>query len=88
MHTDGSGDKVDLSGVRWRKSSLSGNGANCVEVAAVDAGLLSLAKGKSSDRLVLIRDSKDPEGPVLAFTKAEWDAFSDGLVAGEFDDLS
>jgi hypothetical protein len=37
---------------RWRKSSRSGTGTNCVEV---EAGLL------------MMRDSKDPHGRVLAF---------------------
>ena len=48
----------------WRKSSYSSEqGGNCVEVAAHPA-------------LVHVRDSKDPEGPALAFTPAEWAAFT------------
>jgi hypothetical protein len=34
---------------------------------------------------VAVRDSKDPEGPILRFTAAEWAAFADGMAAGEFD---
>ena len=45
----------------WRKSSRSGGG-NCVEVAALP------------DR-VMVRDSKDPEGPRLAVSPAEWRSF-------------
>jgi hypothetical protein len=53
-----------LNGVRWRKSSYSsGNGGNCVEVAAGGAGV------------VAVRDSKDPDGPALIFTPADWSAF-------------
>jgi hypothetical protein len=33
---------------------------------------------------VLVRDSKDPEGRVLTFTPAEWEAFATGIVAGDF----
>jgi hypothetical protein len=33
----------------------------------------------------LVRDSKNPTGPVLAFTRAEWDAFQAGVRAGDFD---
>ncbi len=46
--------------------------SNCVEVAD-DAGD------------VLVRDSKNPTGPALIFTAAEWDAFVGGAKDGEFD---
>jgi hypothetical protein len=56
----------------WRKSRASvGNGA-CVEVAPF--------QGK-----IAVRDSKDPDGPVLAYTQAEWRAFLQGAKAGRFD---
>jgi Domain of unknown function (DUF397) len=35
--------------------------------------------------LYLVRDSKDPAGPSLAFTTAEWEAFTAGVKDGEFD---
>jgi hypothetical protein len=56
----------------WQRSSYSNNGT-CVEVA-------ELADGGR-----LVRDSKDPAGPVLAFTPQEWTAFVLGVKAGEFD---
>lgn len=63
---------MDLAGAVWRKSSYSGNnGGDCVEVA----GNLRV--------VVAMRDSKDPEGPVLAFSPGEWRAFVGGLKAGE-----
>jgi len=40
-----------------------------------------------SGRLILMRDSKNPDGPVLALTEAEWRAFIAGVKDGEFDDL-
>lgn len=55
----------------WRKSTFSGNG-QCVEVAR-DNGM------------VLLRDSKDPRSSRLAFTPAEWAAFTAGVKAEEFD---
>lgn len=55
----------------WRRSSRCEGGA-CVEVAFTDAG-------------VLVRDGKDPDGPVLRFTREEFAAFVAGCKAGEFD---
>lgn len=34
---------------------------------------------------VLVRDSKDPAGPVLRFSTAEWEAFVAGIHAGDFE---
>jgi len=55
----------------WRRSTRCGSTA-CVEVA------------QHTDRY-LVRDSKNPDGPVLTFTQTEWIAFKAGMVAGEFD---
>lgn len=63
---------VDLSGARWHKSSRSGAEGDCVEVA------------DNLPDVVAVRDSKDPDGPVLTFTRAEWSAFIDGVRAGDF----
>ncbi len=58
-----------LDGARWRKSSYSGaNGAQCVEVASADA--------------VLVRDSRDPVGPHLAFGREAWESFAAKVKAG------
>jgi hypothetical protein len=37
------------------------------------------------ERAVVMRDAKNPEGPILYFTEAEWDAFVLGVKDGEFD---
>jgi Domain of unknown function (DUF397) len=37
------------------------------------------------DDLVAVRDSKDPDGPVLRFNAVEWKAFTEGVRDGEFD---
>jgi hypothetical protein len=55
----------------FKKSTYSDDGGGCVEVARVD--------------LAGVRDSADPEGPVLWFTLGEWAAFLAGARAGEFD---
>jgi Domain of unknown function (DUF397) len=58
--------------VNFVKSTRSGTNGACVEVASCTCG-------------VKVRDSKDPDGPVLGFTHAEWDAFVTGAKKGEFD---
>jgi hypothetical protein len=70
----GNGDFVAASELcaRWVKSSFSGPQGNCVEVAQMDDGS------------VAIRNSRQPAGPALVFTAAEWDAFLTGARAGEF----
>jgi hypothetical protein len=35
----------------------------------------------------MVGDSKNPGGPILSYTLAEWDAFLDGAKQGEFDDF-
>jgi len=73
MELEAKGLRVDLSQAVWRRSSASGPHCdNCVEVAFVDEA-------------IAVRDSKHPEGPVLLFTQAEWDAFVGGAKDGEFD---
>ena len=56
---------MDLNRADWRKSSFSGNnGGACVEVA------------RNLPGVVAVRDSKDPDGPALVFTRADWAAFT------------
>jgi len=66
-------DKVEQtdSQLVWRKSRYCGNGA-CVLVA-------------QTEELSLVKDSKDPDGPALAFSHASWLSFLSGVRAGEFD---
>ncbi len=37
------------------------------------------------DDLIGMRSAQDPDGPVLVFTPAEWEAFLSGAKDGEFD---
>jgi len=56
--------------LQWRKATYSSsNGGNCIEVA-------------TADRTVAVRDSKDPDGPRLAFGTRAWQAFA-ARVKGE-----
>lgn len=65
----------ELTGARWRKSQVSNPSGSCVEVAAL-----------SSDAIA-VRNSRDPAGPALVYTRAEIAAFLTGVKNGEFDDL-
>ena len=81
---------MDLTGVSWRKSSYSGgNGGNCVEVAEVwrkssysaGNGGACVEVARTLPAAIAVRDSKNPDGPKLIFTKADWAAFTTAIRA-------
>lgn len=55
--------------LQWQRSS------RCEEAACVEVAL--------EDGLVLVRNSRHPDGPVLTFTAEEWRAFCAGVAGGE-----
>jgi Domain of unknown function (DUF397) len=55
----------------WQKSRASSEGANCVHVNVSWAH-------------VWIRDSKNPDGPVLGLTRQDWTVFLGAVRRGEF----
>jgi hypothetical protein len=63
-----------MSGSRlvWQRALRCGNGA-CVEVSR-------------TRELVHVRDSKDRNGPVLTFTRGQWQSLLSDIRAGSFDD--
>lgn len=65
-----------LQGIAWRKSGRSNSTGNCVELAEL------ANKGD-----VAVRNSRDPEGPALVYTRAEIEALILGIKDGDFDDL-
>ena len=76
--------------MNWRKSSWSTYNGNCVAVAAewrkaparsAHGNCVETASCACGAR---VRDSKDPDGPVLAFSRAEWTGFTTAIKAGEF----
>jgi hypothetical protein len=62
----------------WRKSSYSGHHSGCVEAVPAPP-----ADGDA----VLVRDSKDPGGPVLAFAHGHWQALLASVRGGDYDSL-
>lgn len=63
--------EIEPRQLEWRRSRRCDSGS-CVEVAAVDGN-------------VAVRDSKNPNGPILIFDSQEWRAFILGVKDGEFD---
>ena len=61
-----------LMPVTWRKSSYSGAGKECVEVADSATGMS-------------VRDSKQPELGHLTFASADWNAFVSSVRAPQAD---
>lgn len=57
----------------WKKSTRSGSNGQCTLC-------MRLADGTT-----LVKDSKNPDGPVLTFTADEWAAFIEGVKNGEFE---
>lgn len=62
--------EADVPRVRWHKSSHSSASGQCVEVAPVSGA-------------VAVRDSKNPAGPGLIFSRQAWAAFVEGVKHGE-----
>ncbi|GAB3818576.1 DUF397 domain-containing protein [Micromonospora zhanjiangensis] len=62
---------MDLTGIRWHKSTRSNStGGNCVEV------------GDNLPGVVAVRDTKDRDGGTLLFAPAAWAAFTAATRAG------
>ena len=55
--------ELDLACAQWSKSSYSSANGACVEIA------------KNLPGIVAVRDSKDPDGPKLLISPAEWQIF-------------
>ncbi|MFJ6620121.1 DUF397 domain-containing protein [Kitasatospora sp. NPDC091335] len=62
---------TDLTEAVWFKSSRSNAQSACVEVAFLNNGIIP------------VRDSKDPEGPALAFPTDAWASFVTAIKTGE-----
>jgi hypothetical protein len=66
---------VQLRQVRWQKSRYSNSQGSCVEMALLPGGDIA------------VRNSRDPDGPTLIYTRAEIQALLQGAKDGDFDNL-
>lgn len=60
---------ADLAGLDWRKSSHSGGGNDCVEVAFIGTD-------------TAVRDSKNPAGGALLVSRREWLSLLEAVKEG------
>jgi hypothetical protein len=60
-------------GTTWRVAKKC-DIVNCVQVARLN-------------EMIVIGDTKNPDGPVLLYTQDEWEAFINGVRHGDFDDI-
>lgn len=70
-----SADELEISEGGWIKSHYSSPNGNCVEMAMVNPDI------------VAIRNSRDPHGVALVFTRMEIRAFAEGCETGDFDQI-
>ena len=64
----------DLAGARWRKSSRSGAGNDCVELVVARIG-------------AAVRDSKNPDAGHVSFETTGWDSFMGVVKDGRLDNV-
>jgi hypothetical protein len=61
-----------MGNLEWRKARRSANNGACVELAP-------------AAEQILIRDSKDQDGPVMAYSQYSWRLFVASVKTGHFD---
>ncbi|HWG02982.1 MAG TPA: DUF397 domain-containing protein [Trebonia sp.] len=62
-----------MQDLAWNKSSYSSANGQCAETARLADGSMA------------VRDSKEPDGPVLRFSARQWRAFLSVVRAGSHD---
>lgn len=75
VEASGAMSAAECSLLTWQKSRRSNPSGNCVEMAGLPDGGIA------------VRNSRDPEGPVLIYTVDEIAAFIAGVRDGDFDNF-
>lgn len=65
--------EFDTATARWERTTREDGTPAALEIGYADNGLVAL------------RMADDPEGDILIYTPAEWEAFVEGVRDGEFD---
>jgi Domain of unknown function (DUF397) len=92
-HSGGGGSECVEVAAAWRKSSHSGSqGSECVEAAPArqksshgEGGGGQCVEVAAGERRVAVRDSKDPDGAVLAVAPSGWASLLADVKAGALD---
>jgi hypothetical protein len=75
----------DLKDVQWRRAGGSQTGPAGASEDAAEAVGVEMAK--LPDGQIAVRNSADPDGPALIYTRAEIEALIGGAQDGDFDAL-
>ena len=92
-HSGSEGQECVEVAAAWRKSSQSGSqGSSCVEAAPAwrksshsSGGSGQCVEVAAAERRVAVRDSKDPDGVVLAVAPSGWASLLADVKAGSLD---
>ena len=84
--------QIDPAAIEWTKSSRSGgnDGGNCVWAGRVDKFMIpgvTIFLGDVELQPGTFVVVKDEHGGICQYTRREWEVFSIGFKAGEFDHL-
>jgi hypothetical protein len=76
-HSQANSDCVEVAA--WRKATHSAQNSDCVEVG--------VSRESAATALCLVRDSKNPTGPSLAFPPTTWHTFLTTVKTGDLGHL-
>ena len=76
-----SGSRQAITNIGWLEGTHS---RGCVEVALYNEAVEMGSSGQAMDA-ILVRDSSDPYGPVLSFSRSQWSALLARIRTGHVD---
>lgn len=79
-------ETLDFSRAEWIRGSDQETASSVTPGDVGEHVEIAFVTSEAGDDYVGMRNSAHPEGPILVFTPAEWDAFIEGAKDGEFDE--